>query len=739
MNPSIYTAPLSDKTVDDISRSDGVLETMLSLDLDLPDTHIIQTLHSRIESSIDYWNDLTGFNLHDQRIKNLKAFKGDPIRENTLYHDEHQWNDNEIFVGIDSIVAYTTAENSRSEVYPANDSAEAKTFAVDLEKYHQAHSKKFHLAKKTEISVFNLLTQQVGIIKLRWDPNYGKNGEIIPETINPSNHFIDKHAKLGENPAFEGDVLKDSLEGLISKFPEKEQDIMSMFGVKRKGSQNISKEIAYREVWFTYYDKDKKPVEAVAWYVGKLVLDKKKNPNWLYGNEGKNFMDMPVKPYIHFNLVNDGEHMVDFTGPLAQATAPQDTLNQDGQQISQNLITANGSRIVDSNAMTTDQVENWNSQPNQTVTVDVPNGKTVRDIVLDIPPHPVSTELINDKQDSRQTVHNILGTPSDFRGAEDSQAPTASQSNQIKNQASGRQDRIIRTIDAAMEDYFNLLTQFIVVNYTEDHCRTINGGDGNFDFITMHRDKVLDGTTVNVQAGTTLQFDKARQEAVAQNAAELGYLSPYDYFVLMHMDQPQKLYDNLMKFKTDPRQLAVDLFDDNENKDAIIDFTQLMNGDEVEERDDATMGYIEQMRKLMISDKFFKAKSKVRNDIIKFVNKVLDSVEIREQLNKLTEAEKENPTPVPLPEDVQQTVPPLQPMMQPQMPMGMQPQMPQQMPQGMPMPQMQPQQPMMGMQAPAIPAGIQGIMQQAQQPLGAPNLNPGTPQPPQTVSSLPPM
>ena len=693
-----------------------------------------------------------------QSLLSREAEADQDHRVNQLYYQENQWMDNEIFVGIDSIVAYTTAEPSRSEVYPANDSVEAKTYAVDLEKYHQAHAKKFHLAKKTEIAVLNLLTQHIGIIKQSWNPNYGENGEIIPSTVNPSHLIVDKNAKLGENPTFICEVMKDSLEGLISKFPEKEQDIMQMFGVKRKGSQNISREIAYREVWFTYYDKDQKPQEAVAWYVGKLVLDKKRNPNWLYGNEGENFMDNPVKPYIFFNLINDGEHIIDLTGPLAQATSMQETLNHEGQQISENLQTANGSRVIKAGSMTTDQMEDWDGQPNQTVAAEVKPGEKLQDVVMQLPPQTISNELVNDLANSRNTIHGILGTPSDFRGSDDSNAPTASQANQIKNQASGRQDKVIRAIDTAMEDYYNLLTQMMVVYYTEKHCRTINGGDGNFDHIEMHRDKILQGTTVAVQAGTTLQFDKARQEAVAQNAAELGFLAPYDYYRLMHMDQPQKLYDNLMKFKTDPRQLAVDLFDGEQDKDAIIDFAQLMEGKEVEQRDDADMAYIEQMRKSLLdeivkpkeSNRYLKLTSKQRNNIVKFINSTLDSVEIRKQLEDLTKQEEEQPTPVPMPQVIQSTVPPMMPPMQGmpvQQPMqpGMQPQMPMQPQQGMPMPQpqmqtqMAPQQPMQQMQSPMLPPGIQGIMQQAQQPMQAPNLNPSRPMPPQSVGSLPPM
>lgn len=735
MNPSIYTAPLSDKAVDDIERADGVLDTFPSLDLDIADTYIIQTLNGRIENSISYWNDLTGFNLRDQRIKNLKAFKGDPVRQNQLYYEENEWVDNEIFVGVDSIVSYTTAETSRSEVYPAGDKPIDKLYATHLEKYHQAHSKKFKLAKKTEVAVFNLLTQHVGVLGLKWDPNYGQNGEIIPYTVNPSHLILDKNFKLGENPAFICEVMKDSIEGLCEKFPEKQQEIMRLFGIKKKGTQNISREIAYRKVEFTYY-KDNKPQEGVAWYVNKLVLDKKRNPNWLYGDEGENFLDNPAKSYIFFNLINDGEHGVDLTGPVAQAIPMQTTLNSEGQQIADNLQTANGSRVIASAVMTTAQMEDWDSQPNQTVAAELQPGQSLNDVVMQLPPHTVSNELIADKKDSRDVTHGILGTPSQFRGSDDDQTKTASEANMIKNQASGRQDKIIRAIDAAMEEYFNLLTQFMCVYYTEEHNRTINGGDGNFDHIMMHRDKIDKGMTVSVQAGTTLQFDKARQEAVAQNAAELGFLAPFDYFRLMHMDQPQKLYDNLIKWQKDPQQLAVDLGNDNQDADAMMDYMALMNGNEVEQRDDITYEYIEQLRKEIIKPEFFKAKSRIRNNITKFVNKAIDLLEMRTELDKATQAEEQNPAQQPLPQSVQMTIPPAPVMPTSQPPV---PQMPGQPPMNQPMPASMPQpQPQMPQQMP--PPGIQGVMQQAQQPLpSAPNLNPSQPMPAQTVSSLPPM
>lgn len=731
MNPSINTAPLADRSVDNIQNADGVLESLPALDLELPDSYIIQTLHTRIDNSIAYWNELNGFNLKNQRIRNVKAFNGRPIRKNILYYDDNEYSDNEVFVGVDAMVAYSTARPAQPEVYPFDSSKNARMWAVDLEKYLHAHSKKFHLEKKTEMAVLNLLLKHVGIISLDWDPDHGENGEIIPRVVNPDHMILDKNFKLGENPTFTCEVIKDSLEALVSKFPDKEREILQLFSVKRKGPQNISREIAWRKVYFTYYDKDNKPCEAVASYVGKIVLEKKKTPHWLYEGEGENFLDIPVKPYIFFNLVNDGDHGIDFTGPVDQAIPQQISIDTEGQQIADNLMTANGSRVVDAELMDKGQAEDWDERPNQTVVVEVPVGKTLENSILHLPPHTISNELIADKKDARDTLHGLLGTPSQFRGDDTDQTKTASEAALIKNQASGRQDKLVRAIDNAMEDYYNLLTQFMTVYYTKNHMRTINGGDGNFDHVEMHRDKIRKGMTVTVQTGTTLAFDKARQEAVAQNAAQLGFLSPYDYFRLMHMDQPQKLYDNLIKFKSNPQQLAVDLGDDAQDRDAIKDFAALIDGEKVELRDEMTYEYVDQLRVMLVNElsnpnsvlKINKRKNLTK--VTEFIDKCLESLQVKAELNQMTQSEEQNPKQVTIPQVVQSTFQ-TQPM--PPQPMGQQ---------GLPQPPMMQQSAQPGQPPMAQPGGIQELMQRTA-PGAAPNLNPSRPMPAQGVAGLPP-
>lgn len=708
MNPQLFTQPQSDYNLDDLANKDGELYLLPTMSLDLPDDYIIKNLHAIVEDSRDYYNDINHFNLKNQRLKNAQMLQGAHLEENKLYRHQTPYIDNEIFVGMDAILAYVCAQTPNAEVYPASDKTDSMVLAQNLEKYMHAHSEKFELPRKLEGAVYNMMGKMVGLLKLRWDPLYGQHGEIVPEVVDPNHVIIDKNAKLGENPRFICHVLKDSVEGLCARFPEKEQVILDHFSIKRKGSRNMSAEVAYREVWFTYYDDDNKPQEAVAWYVDNIVLEKSRNINWLYGNEGENFLDAPMKPFIPFNLTNDGSHWIDRTNALIQAIPQQDIINKLGRQLLDNVGTANGFKVLDSHAMTKDDAQNFTGDPNQLLLVKTKPGQRVGDVVTQLNPQMVSPQLVAELATAKQAVHNLLGTPSQFTGSDENKTETASEALMIKNQASGRQDKIVRSVDYGMGKYFQFLAQMITVWYTEKHYVTVNGGDGKFDFIEMHRDKVEKGMMVKVQSGTTLPFDKSRQESVAVNLLKLGVISPYDGYKLLHMDDPQQLYDNFMKWKSDPTQLAMDIAVNDANSDAVVDWTQLMNGQTPADREDPTHEYIEQMRKLLISDEFMKAKAKIQTNTIKYVNKAIDKFQLQQELHQMSQApEQERPLP---PQLLATGVP----QVQPQMPM----QPPMMGGQGMPQPPMGPQ----GM--PPAQSPIQSIMQQ---PTPGPTAPPVTP------------
>ncbi len=604
-----------------------------------------------------------------------------------------------------------------------------------------AHSQKFYLNRLLEVSTRNLLNKRLGVIKLEFDPAYGPIGEIVPKVIDPDHLIIDKNAEMGSNPAFICHIMKFSVEELCFRWPEKKQEIFAALGIVRGTAKQMSQEVAVRQVWVTHYDKAGKPEEGCVTYFGKCVLSKYKNPNWIYTEGQHNFLEMPMKPFIPLNYINYGQHWIDITTPIEQAANMQNILNKRGRQIMENADKANGMLIISTDSgLTKDDAQNLTGDPNQKLIIKTA-GQPVGSLVYQVPPHDLPAYVMADKQDQRTTIHSILGTPDQFTGSNsqgDQDAKTLGEAVMIKNQASGRQDLIVRAIDNFMDRYFKFLVQMMVVWYDEKHTFVYNGGDGDFDYITMSRDLFEDGIAVNVKSGTTLPFDKGRQEAVALNLAKMGMISPLDLFRDLHMDNPQKRYDNWYKWKTDPESLARDANDAMDESTAYIDYIEIMDGKDVKPRDDAKLEHVLTHRKQMTEAEFLKAPQKRQAAMAEHVMKEVQSLTVRTILDEMSQAPgvqgEENMNPqVP----IQPPAPPMQPGMPGAMPPA--PGAPGMMP--------PPQAPPMG--APAMPPGMpppQAGPMLAMPPGGLPptgglGVNPMSPNmpPPGNPASLPPV
>lgn len=631
--------PLSDMRVDDIAHQYDLLDTLPSLTLDISDSQIISNLNSRIEDAQSYWDKPEGFNLRESRNENTRLHLGKQVDVTHLYRFQVPYVENEIFVGEEAIVAYLTAQNPQPEVSPAQDTSRSKIFAADLEKYMMAHSQQFYLNRLLEASVRNLLNKRLGVIKLEFDPDYGKYGDIVPKVIDPEHLIIDKNVAMGENPAFICHVMKMSVEELCFKWPNKKKEIFEALGIVRGTSKQMSQEVAIRQVWVTHYDNGQ-PQEGCVTYFSKVVLSKYKNPNWLYAEGNKNFLEMPLKPFIPLNYINYGQHWIDVTTPIEQAANMQNILNKRGRQIMENADKANGMLVISTDSgLTKDDAQNLTGDPNQKLII-ATKGQPVSQLVYQVPPHDLPAYVIADKQDQRTVIHAILGTPSQFTGSPDGEngSDTLGQAMMMKNQASGRQDLIVRAIDNFMDRYFKFLVQMMVVWYDENHTMVYNGGDGDFDYVTMRRDLFEDGIAVNVKSGTTLPFDKGRQEAVALNLAKMGMISPLDLFRDLHMDNPQKRYDNWYKWKTDPSTLARDANDAMDESTAYIDYIEIMEGSGAKPREDAKLEHVLTHRKQMVTEAFLKAPKKKQEALAEHVMKEVQSLTVRTVLDEMSQA-----------------------------------------------------------------------------------------------------
>jgi hypothetical protein len=683
------TAPIYDNTnVDNISQQTGVIDKLPSLSLDIDDNEIVKNLNYRIEESRAYWEDSKGFDLKNARNENLRYFLG-KIDEQGLYKHQRQYKENQIFLGEESIVSYVTAQIAGPIAVPASREDRSKLFASDLEKAIKAHGEDIvDLERIVELVVRNIRLKRVGIVKFYYDKNYGPKGEIIAESINPEHVIVDKNAVLGGNPNFVCHVLKKSVEDLLSEYPSKRKEIMKKLGIQRKTPKQMSQEIAVREVWVTHY-KDNEPEEGVVWYFDNLVLDKCKNPNYLYSSPELNIVKFPKKPFIFGNLINLGDHVIDDTTPIEQAIEQQKILNRRGRQIMEDADKANGMLVISTDSgLTKDDAQNLTGDPNQRLVIKT-GGQSVDNLVKQIEGRQLPNYVINDKLDARTQVGNLLGAPTDFTGSQaDDGDPTLGEVMVKKNQSAGIQDKMVRAITRMLGDYYEYLVQMMIVWYDEEHSFVHDAGNGDFDYITLKRGLIEKG--IRVKSGKPASPDRSRVEAITMKLLEQKAISLLDAYKQLQLDNPQQLYDNWAKQNADPMSLARDVDTVVDESEAYVIYQDIMNGVKVEPKENPTREYVLSLRKLMINDAFLNPDKKTRKyqkTFLDYVNACVDSLEQRTELEEIGQ-------------DLEQLRPqaPLPPYQPPQ-PMG-QPGMPGAGPMPMPQPGMPP---MPG--APMIPGG----------------------------------
>jgi hypothetical protein len=704
------TAPVYDNTnVDNINEQSGVIDKQPSLSLDIEDSEIIQNLNLRINESRDYWDDAKGFDLKNTRNENVRYFLG-KVDEKGLYRHQKPYKENQIFLGEQAVNSYTTAQMAPPVVIPASKTDRSKLFASDLERAIKSHGEDVvDLERIIELCVRNIRLKRISVIKFRYDQSFGAKGDVISESVNPDHIILDKNATLGSNPAFICHVRKMSVDEILSTWPNKKEAVKKQLGIQRWSPKQLIQEVAVREVWVTHY-KNSKPVEGVVWYFDDLVLEKDRNPNWLYANEKQNLLKYPKKPFIFGNLVNLGDHLIDDTTPVEQAIEQQKVLNRVGRQILEVAGKANGLLVISTDSgLTKDDAQNLTGDPNQKLVIKT-GGQAVENFVHQIEAQQLPDFVANLKMDARMQVGNLLGAPTDFTGSQaDDGDPTLGEVMVKKNQSSGIQDQMVRAITRMLKEYYQYLVQMFIVWYDEEHSFVHDSGDGEFDYITLKRGLIEEG--IRVKAGKPANPDRSRIEAIILKLLEKEAISLLDAYRLLQLDSPQALYDNWAKQKADPMTLARDALNIVDESEAFVIFKDIMDGKKVQDKENPTKEYILSLRKLMINDEFLNAPVTKQKTFMDYVSKCLDSLEVREQLDQ---AGQDDPTGQNL--DPQVPLPPLPP---PMPPMGM----------GAP-----------GMMPPA-PMGQPGIPMPAQPPMGMPPMQPPTPSavmaPPQPAPAPP--
>lgn len=600
-------------------------EDYANLNLDMPDADLQKMLVDDLDANIDFWQQKP-WKLKETDTENTAYLLGDQIRQPELIkrNNSSDFPDNRMFSSMRAILSYATGQLAIPEITPSRSDDVYVKGARKIQSALYQHALDNKVDIKTRSAVMNLLSRKRGPMKLRWDESKGLNGDIVTEVVPPEDIIIDRYAGFLDNPRVIYQRIRCPVGGLVDRFPDKKSAIYAAFSIEKGVYTQRSRFVTYYEAWFTYLDNDGNSCEGVAWFLENgIILDKQKNPNWVYSGSVKkqkeiNVLDRPPKPYVWFNYINTGHSYIDDTCLFEQAKPLQEMLNYRNQQLNTNIDFMNGRWVASKKAFGEDDAQKFVNRGARTVAlVDADDvGKALQVMT----PNQLPAEVYQSVVDFRNEIDTMMGTPSQFRGATPDRQDTATRDLMVKQQAGALQDDLVRCVASGMEEYYKILLQMMRTYYTDDYWFQVRGGDGQFEFILLNSDEIDSNVKVGVQVDSTLPLDKEAIRATALNLWKSG--QAIDYKTLMEdlgLPNPDVRAERYYRAKLDPIGYMESLNQGIDNDDAEVDIQMLIANKVPEERDDYNESYLTYFNHFLTMNRFAKLAQDAKQRIVQFL------------------------------------------------------------------------------------------------------------------------
>jgi len=590
-------------------------EAFEELDINMSDDMLDKLLISSLEADRAHWNKKP-WDLENTDLKNTSFLLGDQLNDKEFLRSDTKIVDNRLFSSTRAILSYATGQLAKPDITPSRGDEMYLKGARDIGAALYQHASDEKVEFKVRATVMNLISRKRGYLKLRFDPSVGLNGDIVTEVCNPEDIIIDRFAGYLQNPRKIYHRIRCTIDELVARFPDKKEQIFSAFSIQRGVYSQTSRMVTYFECWFTYTGSDRQPKEGVCWFIAekRMILDKMANPNWVYLKSHKkemeaNVMSVPPKPFIVFNYINTGHSYIDETCLIEQARPLQEALNKRLRQISENADYVNGRWVYSKKAFSQEDARNLINKGARTLA-----GVEKDDVsksLMNVAPNQLGAWVENTVYDYRNEIDGMMGTPSQFKGAQPDAKDTLGRDLMIKQQAGALQDDLVRSISMAMEQYYTVLLQMMRVYYTDDYWFQCKGGDGKYEFILINGDKLDSNVKVSVQVDSTLPLDKASIRATAMQLWEAG--NAIDYKSLMEdlgLPNPDIRAERYLQSNTNPVEYLQSIKEDNINSEAEADIQLLIANKTPEERDEYDQSYFDYFNKFVASNRFQKLQGK---------------------------------------------------------------------------------------------------------------------------------
>lgn len=457
---------------------------------------------------------------------------------------------NLLFEAVETFLPAALAKNPEPVVW-SDETPEGQKLADDTKTMLQYHSDTLVLRRKLQRMTREWMFDYLGVIKHGWD---AKMNDITSDVRDAKNFVFDKRGYVDEDGDFIGDLgerISVSAQELADKFPKfKDFVILQVDG-------KMGTEVTYTEWWSDEY--------LFYTFKGK-VLDKSKNPHYLYGSNKKeididgteipqeqprNHFGRPKKPYTFLAVFTGGKQPHDITSLIEQNIPNQRRITRRTEQLDFNLSRANHSDVF--------SMENFNQETaTQAATgmakghpILVPKGKPIGEAIARLNAPSVGADFFKELENSKADLRSIFGTEgiSSQKPNENMTARGMILNQQFDNSRIG--GGIGDAIEQVADNIFNWWTQLYHVYYDVEHMASIMGQMRAVEYSTIHAGKFDRRLVVSVAPDSMKSHDEITEMNQALSLWEAGALDPKTLLKRLNFPDPQSTAESTVLWLID--------------------------------------------------------------------------------------------------------------------------------------------------------------------------------------------
>ena len=246
-----------DKTIKDDDATEGLKEQRELLKVTMKDEDLAREIDKDIENSIGLHTQIKGI-----QQENEDYYLGEQLDKKKFFGWELPSAENLLYMAVETILSIITSRRREPIVLAAQDTDDSKELKEKTQQFLTWKWDIENMMIKFEDWVRHSLLYRIGVLKIRWDI---EKDDFEINVIRPQRIIIDKDATDEYDSKFIAEYKQDTLADLVEMFPKAKQELIELYDNK------MGSIVKYVEYWQN---------EFVVWKVDKIILDKKKNPNW---------------------------------------------------------------------------------------------------------------------------------------------------------------------------------------------------------------------------------------------------------------------------------------------------------------------------------------------------------------------------------------------------------------------------------------------------------------------------